>query len=118
MTNLTQKAVRAIIPVGDIQLDVFQLPDGGYVLSKKQTFESVGIVTRDTPRWLRTNNLEPLSSIRLKYEHNGVGGTIDGVSIPDAIMLWHYVGTTLNNRFSFSFSFSIVNEYCNPSFKV
>jgi hypothetical protein len=38
---MTQKAVRAQIKLGDIDLDVFQLPDGSYRYSQTQAFISI-----------------------------------------------------------------------------
>jgi hypothetical protein len=39
----TTKASRAVITLGDIQLDVFQLPDGKYFLSLTQVAESIDV---------------------------------------------------------------------------
>jgi hypothetical protein len=95
MSSITAK--RVIINLGDLQLEVFEI-DGEYRLSKKQVFESVGIVTKDTPRWFKTRNLEPLPSIRLKYTSDTTRGTIDSIGIPDTIKVWHYIGTKENNE--------------------
>ncbi len=39
--NTAIKATRATILLGDIELDVFQLPDGSYQISQSQTTEAV-----------------------------------------------------------------------------
>lgn len=47
MTNV-QKAVRAVITLGDIELDVFQKPDGSYHHSQTQAFISIADDGYDT----------------------------------------------------------------------
>jgi hypothetical protein len=40
------KAERAVIPLGDIPLDVFRLPDGTYLLSKSSIAEAIGFAAQ------------------------------------------------------------------------
>ena len=98
MAILAQKAERATITLGSIDIEVFLLEDGEYRLSKTQVFESVDIVSRNTPRWLKSQGLKPLSAERLQFTEKGIGGTIDSIGISEAIKLWYHVGTQLKNE--------------------
>ncbi len=56
----TQKAVRATIKLGDTELDVFQLPNGEYRLSKGQACDVVNLDRKRLSQIFQKNSLKAL----------------------------------------------------------
>ena len=56
----SQKATRAIIPIGPIQVDGFMLPDGSYRMSQTQTAECIGDDAIYARRFLKSRELKAL----------------------------------------------------------
>ena len=56
----SQKATRATIPIGPIQVDGFMLPDGSYRMSQAQTAESVGKPSMNASRFLESRAIKTL----------------------------------------------------------
>jgi hypothetical protein len=54
------KAKRQTIALGDLELDVFQLPDGGYVMSQSQVAGVVGLQATYALRFLSSKWLKAL----------------------------------------------------------
>ena len=56
----SQKATRATITIGPIQVDGFMLPDGSYRMSLSQVAEAVGLNRRNAFEFLRSKALKSL----------------------------------------------------------
>jgi hypothetical protein len=63
---MTIKAVRATITLGDIKLDVFQLPDGEYRVSLTQTTEALGFDKRKGSSFLALEVVQSLATYGLQ----------------------------------------------------
>ena len=90
--NTTIKATRATILLGDIELDVFQLPDGKYFLSLTQIAESIDL---DKKRLSELRELKLAQSLYFegfrKSENVKVeGGTkpVSMISLDDVSKYW------------------------------
>lgn len=66
----TKKATKATIQLGDIELDVFQLPDGEYIFSKSQVVNSVKTDKKRLSEILETKALQKHmpQGLRLSYK--------------------------------------------------
>lgn len=60
MTNPDSRARRAIIQLGNIEIEGFQLPDGGYRLSQTQAAEAVGLKQQNASDFLRSKAIKAL----------------------------------------------------------
>ena len=56
----SQKATRATITIGPIQVDGFMLPDGSYRMSQTQTAEAVGLPERNARDFLKSKAIKTL----------------------------------------------------------
>jgi len=56
----SQKATRATITIGPIQVDGFMLPDGSYQMSQTQTAKSVGLNRQNASDFLRSKAIKSL----------------------------------------------------------
>ena len=56
----SQKAIRATITIGSLQVDGFMLPDGSYRMSQTQTAESVGKPSMNASRFLESRAIKTL----------------------------------------------------------
>lgn len=85
-----QKAIRATIKLGDIDLDVFQLPDGKYRMSQTQILEVIDIAPkryteiRDS-KVAQTFDLKGLDLYRISLENKAKANTI---SLDDVPKIW------------------------------
>ncbi|MBD2510717.1 hypothetical protein H6G91_26195 [Nostoc muscorum FACHB-395] len=61
---MSDKAKRAVITIAGIEVEVFQIPNGGYVMSQTQVAEIVGKDRKSMSRFLGEKRLEPLSGER------------------------------------------------------
>lgn len=101
-TQKTIKAERTSIRLGDISLDVFQLPDGAYRLSKTQILEVIEEHKKKT-NWLsRLHSVSPIvlkelqskgfTGYSLPVQVNTERGATRAqtLNIPDAMRVWGY----------------------------
>jgi hypothetical protein len=102
------KAVRAKIKLGDIELDVFELPDGDYRLSAKQITDAIGIRHSRVAEICATEQGQSLI-------HQGIQvadftkissdvGNISGYSIQAAMFVWQYEAAKGNTK-----AFALIN---------
>ena len=90
------KARRATIVLGDISLDVFQLPDGSYRMSQTQVAEAVGLDESYTRRFLSSKWLKALpdkdrsSGDFQEIEYEGRGKPIKAIPLETAALFWVY----------------------------
>lgn len=84
----TIKAERATILLGDIPIEVYQMPDGSYSLSQSDVFKAVQVETKNFPRFCKENNVEieltcdEYPSIKVN------GGLVKLVSAKTAVRIW------------------------------
>jgi len=84
----TIKAERATILLGDIPIEVYQMPDGSYALSRKDVFQSVQVEMKNYPRFCKENNIEieltcdEYPSIKVN------GGGVKLISAKTAVRIW------------------------------
>jgi hypothetical protein len=64
------KAKRQTITLGDVPLDVFQLPDGSYVMSLTQVAESIGTQRQNVANFLTSKRLKSLQGIAYTPKEN------------------------------------------------
>lgn len=86
----TVKAVRGVIHVGDIPLNVYLLPDGTYRLAGRNVTDAVGEPNNSLIRWAGVKSLKALpgnddSPIQIKAD---TGESIVPVCIKDAVAFW------------------------------
>jgi len=91
------KAVRAIIELGGINLEVFMLPDGTYRLSQTQVLESAGVPSNWISR-LQSSTPKQLKALRdkgfrgysqdLKVLDESKARKIKGIPIDEATKIW------------------------------
>jgi hypothetical protein len=98
--STTIKAVKATIMLGDIELDVFQLPDGNYCLSKTQVSNSVELDRKRLSQILEVKHVRNLmpQGLRMSEKVSYVGGTkpVDAVMLDEASIIWQYLAITGN----------------------
>lgn len=75
---MTIKAVRAQIKLGDIDLDVFQLPDGSYRMSKAQCCDVIGLARKRLSQLLEKDSLKALAGKGSSLSENVVKIKLDG----------------------------------------
>ncbi len=98
------KARRAVMQLGNLELDVFQLPDGSYRMSQTQIAEAVGLSRQYLSRFLSSKWLKALPGLdrsshdfdRVEYE--GRGRPINAVPLDIAFAFWLYQVTRGNKR--------------------
>ncbi len=96
LTNSTTKAQRAEILLGDIPLEVFMLPAGGYKLSQTQVAQAVDKDHIYIRRFLASKSLQALpdkayteDKLAIVKDHEGRGGTkINAIPIELATAFW------------------------------
>ena len=88
--NMTKpiKATRATIRLGDIELDVFQMPDGEYRMSQSQVLRSIEI---EAKRYTQIRDSKEAQTLALKeIEHYPIvlenGSRANTLSIAEAIV--------------------------------
>jgi hypothetical protein len=90
--TITTKATRATITLGDIELDVFQLPDGKYFLSLTQVAESIGIPLKRMSEIRELNMAQTLypEGFSLSEKVKVEGGTkpVNIISLDDTSKYW------------------------------
>jgi hypothetical protein len=90
------KAKRATIALGDIPLDVFQLPGGAYVMSQTQVAEAVDLDEIYIRRFLSSKWLKALpgkdhsSDDFEQVEYEGRGKPIRAIPLETAALFWVY----------------------------
>jgi len=90
------KAVKAIIYLGNIPLDVYQLPDSSYKLYAESVTAAIDKQGRDLLNFLRGKSLQalPFKDYNLihapKVEVDGQGGFIKPIPVPLATSYWLY----------------------------
>lgn len=90
-TNQTVKAKREVILLGNLQLNVFQLPNGTYLLSQTQTADSIAEDEISVRRFLKSDSPEALPYKGFTPDKLAVEGTktrINGIPIPLAVAYW------------------------------
>ncbi len=94
----TQKAVRATIKLGDTELDVFQLPNGEYRLSKGQACDVVNLDRKRLSQIFQKNSLKALlgegkslSEFTVKSKVEGENANLDLLPINIVLLLWSEV---------------------------
>lgn len=99
MTTTTQKAVRATIVLGDIEIDVFQMPDRSYCYSQTQAFMSIAdkgydtkqaakrYIEKITSKQAKTLIPQGFSSI-VKVKIEGENQTFNAISQTDVTNFW------------------------------
>jgi len=88
----TIKAERATILLGDIPIEVYQLPDGSYALSRKDVFQSVQVEMKNYPRFLVSSGLEALPCMALDLpQFSDNGGAVKPLSISQAGIIWNHL---------------------------
>lgn len=96
MTDST-KATRATVTIGNLAIEGFMLPDGGYRLSQTQAAESVGLKVQNVSDFLRSKALKSLmgegytpqiSEIEPDESQGRGGGRINAVPIEVVSKYW------------------------------
>ena len=88
----TIKAERATILLGDIPIEVYQLPDGSYKLSGRNVTDAVSEANNTLIRYYGVKSLKDLPSAdleRYKVNPGKEGSPFEPVSINDATIFWH-----------------------------
>lgn len=90
MSNSTKRATRVAIAIGDISLDVYQLPDGGYRLAGRQVTDAIGEPANGLSRFYGVRGLKALPGADkgLLQVRTDEGGSFIPVTIEDAINFW------------------------------
>jgi hypothetical protein len=108
MTNVN-KAIRATITLGDIELDVFQLPDGSYRMSKAQVCETVQLDRKRLSELLEKNSLKLiagkgslLSALVVKMSYEGNNAKVDLVPLEMATLIWLESGSEIGKALAYS----------------
>ncbi|MGL5076887.1 MAG: hypothetical protein ACRDBG_13830 [Waterburya sp.] len=98
----TIKAVRATITLGDIELDVFQLPDGKYFLSVMQLAESIGISHKRFAEFRELKLAQSLypEGFRMAEKVKVEGGTkpVSIISLDDVSKYWTLAAFQTQNQ--------------------
>ncbi|MDF5718585.1 MAG: hypothetical protein PUP93_33150 [Rhizonema sp. NSF051] len=103
--NSTSKAQRTTITLGDIELEVFLMPDGEYRLSQTQALAAIGIannwfsqLNKKTPKILQALQDKGFryESIEIKIEGNN--SKIKAMSIDDVSKVWGYFARNNNDK--------------------
>lgn len=108
--SLTQKAVRAKIVLGDIEIDCYMLPDGEYRLSKAQTCDIANLSRKRLSELQEKNSLKaiigagsPLSAkILSKYSVVGLNAKPDLIPIEMAVLIWLECGTDTGKALAYA----------------
>ncbi len=58
--DMTDRATRATVTIGSLEVDGFMLPDGSYRLSQTQAAECVGLTERNAREFLESNAFKRL----------------------------------------------------------
>ena len=91
MSDSTVKAVRATIHLGDVALEIFQMPDGTYRLSQAQVAIAVGKHPESGSRFLASNAAK-LPSGKLKADHKiaieGTSSRFKPITSETAVTYW------------------------------
>lgn len=91
MTNNTVKVVRATIFLGSIPIEVFQMPNGDYLLSQTQVAKAVNNEEDSFRRFLRSKSPEALPYKDFRPDKLAVEGNnvlINAIPIPVAAAYW------------------------------
>lgn len=91
MQNHTAKAARATIFLGDIPLEVFQLPNGEYRLSQTGVGEAVKRSDKALRRFLQSNSAHAIPHKDYRPDRVGIvgtGGSFVAVPVNLAIAFW------------------------------
>lgn len=106
MFNCT-KAERAIILLGNIELEVFQMPDGEYRLSQSQVLEAIDLpknwISRlhsSTPKQLKSLQAKGFSGYTLEVSITGEvkARRAKTVSVDDATKVWGFIARSGNEK--------------------
>lgn len=95
-TGSTQKAIKAIIHLGTIPLDVYQMPDGSYKLYIESVTAAVDRPNNDLFRFLAGKSVQalPYKNRKLLQEPmidvEGYGGSVKPIPIELATAYWLY----------------------------
>lgn len=102
-TSTTVKAIRATILLGDIELDVFQLPDSSYVINSTDIAEAINIHHARVAEICATKQAQKLIGTRFEaadFSPNKLkcsdSGNISGYSTDVAYFIWQYEATKGN----------------------
>jgi hypothetical protein len=107
----TTKAIRATITLGDIELDVFQLPDGSYRMSKAQTCETVQLDRKRLSELLEKNSLKAIAGkgstlsalvVKMKVDVGRGNITADLIPLEMATLIWLESGSELGKALAYS----------------
>ena len=113
---MTIKAVRAQIKLGDIDLDVFQLPDGSYRMSAKQVTGAIGIRHSRVAQISATKQVQNLTGQGLQVADFSPeklvcsdSGNISGYTLEVASIVWQFEAAK-GNELAQALSFACVVE--------
>jgi hypothetical protein len=119
------KAVRAQIKLGDIDIDVFQLPDGSYRLSKTQTCEAIDLDPKRLSELLEKNSLKSiagkgssLSEKVVKMGYEGNNAKVDLLPIEMSVLIWTEVGTDRAKTLLFACTVESIERRADIAFNV
>ena len=99
MSNSTKRATRATVQIGDIPIDVYQLPDGSYRLGGRQVTDAVKEDSKSLPRFYGVKTLKALPGAdgSLRQVRADSGETFIPVAIEDAVGFWAGMMTSKGN---------------------
>jgi hypothetical protein len=93
------KYCKAMIKIGAIELECFQMPDGSYRFSQTQVLESIGaaknwiaVVTKrgdESLKWLHSNGFQGVTE-SIKVPCSNGYATAKTLSLEDAVIVWGY----------------------------
>jgi hypothetical protein len=121
----TVKAVRAIITLGDIEIDVFQMPTGEYRLSKGQTCDVIGLDKKRLSELQEKNSLKAIagkgshlseSIVKMKYE--GATKPVELVPIQFSVLIWIESGSEIGKALAFASVIESIERRADAAFGI
>ncbi len=103
------KAIRTTMMLGSIKLDVYQLPDGSYGISKAQTCEVVNLDRKQLSQLLKKDILKAiagkgssLSEQVVKMSYEGNNDKVDLIPLEMATLIWMASGSEVGKALAYS----------------
>jgi hypothetical protein len=128
MTTQVIKATRATITLGDIELDVFQLPDGSYRWSANQITKAIDIRHSRVAQISASNQAQSLIGERFQVAHFSPtklkcddSGNISGYTTEVAFFVWQYEsykGNILAQALVFASGVEVLERRADAAFNV
>ncbi|QKQ76460.1 hypothetical protein [Nostoc sp. TCL240-02] len=88
---MSDKAKRALIQIAGIEIEVFQLPNGDYVMSQTQVAEAIELSEIGFRRFLKENRLNHLPGKGFSFDKFSISGTgrqINAIPVDIASDFW------------------------------